>query len=117
MSSALMVRTRYGPGERHERHAHEYTSISLVLAGSLRERVGATEEAAGPLSLVVKPAGTEHANAFGTAGAVLLRLHVPPEWLTLLDDGSEGVGGWRWCRAPAAGRWLLRLAMPAADRT
>ena len=115
MSSTLLVRTRYGPGERHDPHAHAYTSISIVLAGSLLERVGATEETAGPLSVVVKPAGTEHADVFGSAGAVLLRLHVAPEWLTELDDGSAAIGRWRWCQAPATARWLLRLAARTSD--
>ena len=116
MSSALLVRAAYGPGERHDRHAHEYTGVSVVLAGSLVEQVGTSQVAAGPLSVVAKPAGTEHADVFGPAGAVLLRLQVAPAWLAPLDDGTAVVGRWRWSSAPATARWLLRLAATTADR-
>jgi AraC-like DNA-binding protein len=113
--SVRLVKSVYSPGERHVRHCHDYTSVSVVLAGSLIEQVGRTEVFAGPLSVVVKPAGTEHADVFGPEGAVLIRLHVPSGWLTTLEDGSEVAGPWRWSRALPAARWLLRLATSSPD--
>jgi len=106
----LDIRTNhYAPGERHARHAHAYTNVSLVLAGALVERVGRTEEYASALSVVVKPAGTEHADVFGPAGATLLQLLVPGECVVHSADR------WRWMRSFATARWMLRIAARSAD--
>jgi AraC-like DNA-binding protein len=86
--------TRYAAGLRSARHAHPYANLSVILAGSLRERVGREEVTVGPLSVVVKPAGTEHANRFGPEGATLLRVEVPtvllealpPMWLARVRE-------------------------------
>src|SRR5687768_18559305 len=59
----------YSPGDQQDKHAHSYATISVVLAGSLSERVGNKVEDAFPLSVVVKPGDTEHADRFGTIGA------------------------------------------------
>jgi AraC family transcriptional regulator len=115
MASASLITSAYDPNERHSRHSHDYTSVSVVLSGSLVERVGSIDVEAGPLAVVVKPAGTEHADAFGPRGAVLVRFQVAPEWLTPLDDGSPVIAEWRWGNSPAVARWLLRLA--EADRS
>src|SRR5690606_19726732 len=69
--------SRYPAGLRSARHAHPYTNLSVILAGSLRERVGRDEVTVGPLRVVVKPADTEHANRFGPEGATLLRVELP----------------------------------------
>jgi AraC family transcriptional regulator len=116
MRSARLVRAVYGAGERHDRHAHEYASVSVVLHGALIERVGGTEESVGPLAVVVKPAGTEHADVFGPRGATLLRLELDREWMSGQTADRDFIGGWRWCEAPATGRWLLRLAALDTDR-
>jgi AraC family transcriptional regulator len=105
--------SRYPAGLRSARHAHPYANVSVILAGSLRERVGREEVTVGPLSVVVKPAGTEHANRFGAAGATLLRVEVPCALLDDLDDGSRAISGWRWVESPALVRWLLRLTVRA----
>ena len=113
MQRCPVLRVVYDPGERHERHAHSYSNVSVVIAGSLMERVGRTEVEVGPLSVVVKPAGTEHANAFGPQGAVMLQLPVTPQWSRA--DGTQAVDRWRWHRSPEAARWMLRLATAAAE--
>jgi AraC family transcriptional regulator len=107
--------TRYAAGLRSARHAHPYANLSVILAGSLRERVGREEVTVGPLSVVVKPAGTEHANRFGPEGATLLRVEVPTVLLSDLEDGTQAVSGWRWVESPALVRWLLRLTLRSAD--
>ncbi len=106
-----VFRNVYGPGERHEWHAHGYSNVSVVLAGSLRERVGRAESVAGPLSVVAKPAGTEHVDVFGPRGAVLLQLPLARRWIVEQEDGTRAVEQWRWSTSPDAARWLLRLAM------
>jgi hypothetical protein len=50
------------------RHAHEETTITLVVAGSLRETVGRAQEIARALSIVVNPGDTERADQVGAQG-------------------------------------------------
>ena len=51
----------YAPNLQQPRHAHDSMSVTLVLAGSIAERVGEVEEIGRPLSLVIKPVDVEHA--------------------------------------------------------
>jgi hypothetical protein len=111
-----IVRVNYESGERHERHAHDYANVSVVLAGSLRERVGRTEVIARPLSVVVKPAGTEHEDTFGPTGAVMLRMRLPDAWARACDATVTGAGRWRWLTSAPAARWLVRLAAANARK-
>src|SRR5690606_32512962 len=105
--------SRYPAGLRSARHAHPYTNLSVILAGSLRERVGRDEVTVGPLRVVVKPADTEHANRFGPEGATLLRVELPTTLLGTLDDGTPAVSGWQWVDSLALVRWLLRSTLRA----
>jgi len=65
---ARVVEDCYAPRRKQERHAHPYTNVSLVLAGSVEETVGGAHERAYALSVVIKPGGTEHANQYGARG-------------------------------------------------
>jgi AraC family transcriptional regulator len=80
--------------------------VSLLVRGDLEERVGRRVETAGPLSVVVKPAGVEHADRFGRRGAVAVQVVLSPA-----DEGwADGaMDAWRWSHAPEAARPLLRL--------
>ena len=78
---AVVARVRYAPDLRQPRHADDAIQISLVLGGGLVERAGAREERAGPLSLVVKARGVEHADAYGPEGALLFQPGAAPAWL------------------------------------
>jgi len=53
-------------------HAHECLMVTLLLAGSYRERGGAVALDHRPFSLACHPPGFEHEDAFGAAGARLL---------------------------------------------
>lgn len=55
----------YAPHERQPRHTHHRTTLTLVLRGSLEERVGDCLHRAAVLSLAVKPAGTPHEDCSG----------------------------------------------------
>lgn len=106
--SVIRVR-HYAPGTAQPRHAHDRTFLSLVVRGDLEERVGRVAEAAGALSVVVKPAGVEHADAFGRRGAVTLQLQ-----LSAADEANARAEGcrleaWRWVHAPDSVRPLLGL--------
>ena len=93
------------------RHAHDKGSMTLMLAGSLREQVNKREVHARPLSMVVKPVGTEHANRFGGRGAHTLQLRIDD------DAATDGVlRDWRWDHCNFAVRdFLAVLRLLRAD--
>jgi AraC-like DNA-binding protein len=59
--SLSVIEGRYG-NATYPRHAHAESTVTMILAGTLRERVGRVEETPGTFSVVVKPRDTEHAN-------------------------------------------------------
>jgi AraC family transcriptional regulator len=100
-----VVEVDYAPGWRQPAHAHEYTGVTLVLAGGFLETACGREESATALSVVVKPAGVVHADQIGGRGArtVLVEIHDP----ALVP---ERLGPWRWLHAGPGVRPLLALA-------
>jgi AraC family transcriptional regulator len=104
-----VLENAYPPLLRQERHAHETTTVSLVLAGALRESVGAAEEIAQPLSVVVKPRGTEHADQFGGQGARMIQIVLDEELTGTIERWERGMERWRWSHAGPATPAFLRL--------
>jgi AraC family transcriptional regulator len=90
-------------------HAHEQTTVTLVLGGALRESVGRHEEVARALSVVVKPGGTEHADRFGSRGARTLQIGLETGFAAALSDWDSRLGHWRWHHGGAAVPAFLRL--------
>lgn len=99
----------YAPGERQERHAHAYASISFVIAGSLQETVGRIPESAFPFSTAIKPCGVEHADHFGTTGARMLAVQFPQSLIASLKEWDSGFNTWRWVHGGLPARVMLRL--------
>lgn len=87
---------RYPPGWRYAAHSHESTQISFLLAGHVREIVGADEHDADRFSLVSKPLGVRHANEFGPHGALMLSIGLDP---ASLDGAGPGPSRWFWAGA------------------
>jgi AraC family transcriptional regulator len=106
---STVVVSRYHPGERHAPHEHEIGNVSLVLSGTLEEQVGSRSENAGPLSVVVKPAGTRHADRFGVGGATLAQIRLDVELTGTMEDGKPSAADWRWLHDGRAARAFLRL--------
>jgi AraC family transcriptional regulator len=100
---------RYSPGLRQPRHAHEESTVTLVVAGSLRETVGRTQEIARALSVVVKPGGTEHADQFGDAGARTVQISLTGRVAADLREWESAARTWRWTHAGPAVPAFLRL--------
>lgn len=100
---------RYEAGLKQSKHAHATHTVSIVLAGSLRERVGQKEEIAGPLSVVVKPAGTEHHDEFGPEPVRLLRITLDPETQGVCKPFAQQLMAWRWDNATQAAPSFFRL--------
>ena len=99
----------YAAGEKQEKHAHSYASISFVFAGSLQETVGRTPELAFPFSTAIKPCGVEHVDHFGTTGARLLSVQFPHRLIASLKDWDSDLNTWRWVHGGLQARLLLRL--------
>jgi AraC family transcriptional regulator len=106
--SRIQIR-RYRANERHPPHAHASTTITLLVRGDLQESVGTRVQVACPMSVVVKPAGTEHADAFGPSGATTLQVTLAADDVPPCDPGRCPLGTWRWLDAPAATGALLDL--------
>ncbi|MDX1420457.1 MAG: AraC family transcriptional regulator [Rubricoccaceae bacterium] len=100
----------YPPGYAMPPHAHDGAGLSVVLVGRVWERVGRGEETAGPLSVVVKPAGAVHENRFGPEGARLLAFDFAPGFF----DGFDGAPSrWRWRHGDRDARRALPLCHAA----
>ncbi len=101
---------RYRAAESQPLHAHERSTITLILGGGLEEQVGGRLERAAPLSLVVKPAGVPHANRFGDRGATTLQIELSPEDEERSRRAGLALGRWRWIHMSEAVRPMLGLA-------
>lgn len=99
----------YAPGFRQSRHAHAYMGVTLVVAGSIRESAGSREELGGALSIVVKPAGVEHADEVGPRGARTLQIAFAAGAARELPPGEAGLRHWRWLHGDAAASGMLSL--------
>jgi AraC family transcriptional regulator len=99
----------YVPGLKQAIHAHAETTVTLVLRGSLQERVGVVNEVARPLSIVVKPGDTEHTDEFGPRGADTLQIRIPAHASGPLLEWQPSLNQWRWQHAPQAAHSFLIL--------
>jgi AraC family transcriptional regulator len=67
---------RFAAGARLPRHAHRFATITVTLQGSFETALD-SRRFENPLhSILAKPTGENHANAFGSAGARVLMLSV-----------------------------------------
>lgn len=73
------VESEYVAGLRMARHADAETRITLVVAGGCTESVGRCENYCGPGSVVLKPAGADHANVFGDRGMTAFSIRFPAQ--------------------------------------
>lgn len=66
-----MTKTYYQDGLVMPAHAHNFTSISIVLGGRLSEKVGSRTVVGGSVQTIVKPPGVIHENFFSKDSYVL----------------------------------------------
>lgn len=105
-----VTRDSYAPDAWQPAHDHPFASLTVVLAGSLRETVGGRTEEAGPLSVVVKPPQVRHEDRIGPRGATTLRLTLPADVHRALVAHGLPLEGWRWIHGGPVARALLALA-------
>ncbi len=100
----------YAPGFEQPKHAHHGTYLTLVFRGSIRETVASRCEHAGPLSVVIKPEGTEHTDRVGPRGVETLQIWMARSLTQRSFDRKSGSLSWRWLHGgPLASRMLLLL--------
>ncbi|MDQ6888080.1 MAG: AraC family transcriptional regulator [Gemmatimonadota bacterium] len=108
---------RYSPGLTQSRHAHDETTVSFVLAGSLYERVGSMAVVARPFSIVIKPRDTEHSNQFAHA-VRMLQIVIPTAEVAQYASWERGLGRWHWQHGGPSVRaflTLFRYLQPSSD--
>ena len=88
---------RYACQHRQARHDHSYSSITLVVDGSLDEQGPLGDHSARTGSVVFKPAGVRHSNTYGPRGARTLQV----VW-----QASNATGEHPWNRAFRDYRWI-----------
>jgi AraC family transcriptional regulator len=99
----------YAPRERQPLHAHARTTLTLVLRGSLEERVGERIHRATVMSLVVKPAGTLHEDSFGPEGTRTLQIVLSESDEAAVRERGPALDSWRWVQAGEAARAMLAM--------
>ncbi len=98
-------------------HSHDETTITLVLSGAIRERVGRVEESAGPLSYVIKPRDTVHADQF-SAHVRTLQITIPDDEVPAFEEADHVLKRWRWHHGgPAVPLFLGLLHKLRSPRT
>lgn len=100
---------QYPPGLRQSPHSHDTWSVTLVLAGSIRERVGCREVLGRPFDLVIKPSGVVHANDFGETGSRTLQLVMSPVVAQQVADANPALNQWKWVHSGTALPSMLEL--------
>ena len=85
-------------------------SVTLVLAGTIVERVGDVEEVGQPLSLVIKPVDIEHANRFGHEPVRTLQIELSEQEAVELARAHTSMRQWQWKHHGVPVRAFVRLA-------
>lgn len=100
---------RYPMGLHLKSHAHDVTTLSMVLRGALTEEAGASAVTAGAFDVVVKPRGTKHENVF-LNDALLVQVSPSEEVVRRAVDAGCPLGRWAWTDGTSAARAFARLA-------
>lgn len=107
----------YGPDLVQSAHAHDHATVSLILRGGLREEVARRTEEGGAGTLIIKPAGTRHADRYSASGARLVTVRLPDGAMAAAAEHDCGIGPWRWRRGGSAVPALLRILLLLREGT
>jgi AraC family transcriptional regulator len=104
-----LVSSGYGAETRQAPHAHDELQITVVLRGTVEERVGTSLERASALSVVVKDPGVIHEDHFGRAGALTAQLTLQRTTLADLVEHPRRALAWRWTHDAMVAIPFLRI--------
>jgi AraC family transcriptional regulator len=95
----------YSPGERMQRHAHEFSNVTVVVSGQIDELSAGGDHRGRAGSVVLKPAGCEHENGVGGRGARTVTVELRHGGI------AAEVGGraWSWFEQPAVVKAAVAL--------
>src|SRR5688572_13547395 len=99
----------YDADTAQPRHWHEEANVTLVLTGALEEAVGRRKEVAAALSVVVKPACTDHANRYGRDGAHTFAVQLQREFLDSVGRDDVSLAHWQWVHGGPLAVHMLSL--------
>jgi AraC family transcriptional regulator len=80
-----MITSRHAPGEKLPPHVHLSSYLSFVLRGAYAEHAWGTVIERETFTLRFHPAGEEHEDRFGPAGALCLNIQLLDGWEETLD--------------------------------
>lgn len=116
LGCARLLDVSYHGGLYQPAHAHARASITVVLSGAVEERSSETEAVAGPMAVLIKPAGAVHADRYGPSGVRTIALDLGPD-LALACGLAENTGAAAVrTDAPLLAASLLRLRSAIDDR-
>jgi AraC family transcriptional regulator len=87
--------TAYASDALIGRHAHGFAKISLFLAGTAIETRGAADRHCGVTTVLIKPAGLDHCDRFGPAGARVMSLRCRRRGDQVGESWSRACGEYR----------------------
>jgi AraC family transcriptional regulator len=88
VAGLVMSETRHLANGSVPAHAHRGALVTLLLDGSIDERVGRTTDTLERGQVVFHPAGESHANEFKRGGARCFNVQFGDEWLTRAVEGG-----------------------------
>jgi AraC family transcriptional regulator len=80
-----VTRVRFPPRLRLQLHEHERPTVAVVLTGSFDGMIRSTTQSCPPGTMRTEPAGEQHGNLFGAAGAQVLVVQPDPARHELLE--------------------------------
>lgn len=92
----------YAGGRRMPRHAHDYSNITVVISGDIEETTDVGEHRGRSCSVLLKPAGTMHANSIpGRQSTRTVSIEMPAA--SPLARELESLR-WQWLEDPESAR-------------
>jgi AraC family transcriptional regulator len=119
MTAATRLQARdYAAASSMERHAHAVANLTIVVQGEFVERLGSRERHYARGHIAFLPAGLEHAQTFGAAGARQVTFEPAADWLDYLADTRLALSDGPFANAPVyrriGDRMLCELRRPDA---
>jgi AraC family transcriptional regulator len=84
----VLTEAEYRPSLNLSKHIHDHAVISITLSGSYTELLGRRPQECKPYSVLLKAAGDDHSDSYGSTGARCLIIKVEPKRLEALRSFS-----------------------------
>jgi len=85
----VLTEAEYRPSLNLSKHIHDHAVISIVLGGSYTELLGRRPQECKPYSVLLKAAGDDHSDSYGSEGARCLIIKVEPKRLEAIGKFSK----------------------------